>query len=283
MQNHPLEQLSLPVFFYGDPPSRPGTAARPMLGYDFHYDTYDQRSKSKCSGQILVAAPLLDIGPDSEWPPEMMPALDRPLLRPLPGGIRMEAPSQQIDHAGLKHLKETAIRSVLRHHRIRLFHNPATGFYSQPGESREEFMDRCEYQLRQESKEELDRIRLKFERKLEGLVQRTGRQMPSSVEEDPLSERILSAYRTMTNNTRDALARLFLNVKVTAAYRPLFTPVPGNDVEEDFESFHRQVWQEVQHVAGRIDFRSNQIEDYGFPLRYGDLVLDQLFVLWMPA
>ena len=281
MRNHPLEQLSLPVYFYGEAPAQPGVAARPMLGYDFHYDTYDQRSKSKCSGQILIAAPFLDIGPDSEWPPEMMPTLDRSLLRPLPDGLRMEAPSQPVDHEALKHLKDTALRSVLRHHRIRLFHNPSNGFYSQAGESREEFRVRCDYQFRQVSKEELDQIRLKFERKLEGLVQRTGRQMPSSVEEDPLSERIISAYRTMTNNTREALARLFLNVEVKAEYKPLFTPVPGNDIEEDFESFHRQVWLEVQHVAGRIEYRSNQIEDYGFPLRYGDLVLDQLFILWM--
>jgi len=280
MKNQPFEQLSLPVYFYGEPPSGQGMSAQPLLGYEFHYDTYDQRSKTKCSGQLVVALPLMDIGPDSEWPPEMMLAVDRSLLRPLPAGLRLEAPAQQVDHEVLKHLKDAAVRSVLRHHRIGLYHNPSSGFYSQSGESREEFKARCAYQFRENSKEELDQIRLKFERKLEGLVQRTGRQMPSSIEEDPLSERILSAYRMMINNTREAFARLFLNVEVMDQYKPLFTPAPGNDVEEDFESFHRQTWVEVQHVAGRIDYRTKHIEDYQFPLRYGDLVLDQLFILW---
>jgi hypothetical protein len=283
MPNHPLEQLSIPVFLYGEPPTAPERSARPLVGYDFHYDAYDQRSKSKCSGQIVVALPPVDIGADSEWPPEMILPLDRALLHPLPAGLQLDAPSQPIDHEILKHLKDTAIRSVLRHHRIRLYHNSASGFYSQPGESREEFKARCEYQLRQESKGELDQLRLKFERKLEGLTQRTSRQMPSVGEEDPLSEKLLSAHRQMINNTRDALARMFLNTELRAGYKPLFTPLPGNEVEEDFESFHHQAWVEVQHVAGRIDFRTNQIEDYQFPLRYGDLVLDQLFALWKAA
>jgi hypothetical protein len=107
--------------------------------------------------------------------------------------------------------------------------------------------------------------------------------MPSSIEEDPLSERILSAYRTMILNTRDALARLFLDIALLSEYKPLFAPVPGNEVEEDFESFHKQVWVEVQHVSGRIDYHTRHIEDYSFPLRYGDLVLDQIFVIWKTA
>jgi hypothetical protein len=104
--------------------------------------------------------------------------------------------------------------------------------------------------------------------------------MPSSVEEDPV-QRILSAYRIVTQHP--TLERLFLDIEIRSEYKPLFVPVPGNEVEEDFESFHKQVWVELQHVAGRIDYHTKHIEDYDIPLRYGDLVLDQLFVIWKTA
>jgi hypothetical protein len=284
MQNQPLEYLNLPMFFLGERPLSGMMSAQPLLGCDFHYDTFDLRSKGKRSGQVSAATPILQIGGEEIWPKDLLLFFERVTLRPLPpSGVEYESPERPIDPESLINLKDAAIRSVLYHYRLELFFNQNLGVYSHADESLDEFRAHCFDLCLEEFQNDLDSARLKHARILESVIQMTSRQVPHSDDGDPVIERLQSVYRTLTQNTRDALARLFINIHQLPDYEQLAPRTLGDEIAEDFENCYKSAWIELRHLAAKIEHRAAQVDRYEFPLKYGDLVLDQMYVLWKPV
>jgi hypothetical protein len=260
-----------------------GTAHQPHLLGEVHFDTYHVRSQTKLTGVIRVALPFIELGPDDLWLPEMIQHADPASLTTSPpvGFARPDAPVRRLADQYAVY-KDKLVQTILRFHRIRLLHHPTLGVYSEYGESRGEFEARCLYLLTREVQEELRELQHRFERMMDGIIQKSGLNYIKTMNEDPTTDRVMAGQKQMIFSTRDALTRIFQDIRDLPDHPPA-DRAPSNDVEDALASLYQQAWLEAKAVADRLKQQIGLIEEYSFHIQYNDIAMVQLALLWGPA
>ncbi|HNR38825.1 MAG TPA: hypothetical protein PKN61_07290 [Acidobacteriota bacterium] len=260
-----------------------GTELQARLFGEIHFDTYHVRSQTKLSGTIQVSLPLIELGADDLWLPEMIRTENPAALSETPpDGVthREDAYQLLLEHFTL--YKDKVVETILRYHRIRLLHHPALKLFSEVGESRSEFEARCLDILHSGVQEELRELQHRYERMMDGIIQKSGLNYMQSINDDPTTDRVMSGQKQMIFSTRDGLTRIFQDLRDLPDCPPA-DRAPSNDVEDALASLYQQSWADAKSVADRLQQQIGLIEEYTFHLQYGDIAMVQLALLWEPV
>ncbi len=260
-----------------------GTELQARLFGEIHFDTYHVRSQTKLSGIIRVSLPLIELGADDLWLPEMIRPVDpATLVDTPPDAVTLRDSESRLFREHHAMFKDKVIETILRYHRIRLLHHPTLKLFSEIGESRNEFEARCLDILHREVQEELRELQHRYERMMDGIIQKSGLNYMQSINEDPTTDRIMSGQKQMIFSTRDGLTRIFQDLRDLPDHPPA-DRAPSNDVEDSLASLYQQSWADAKSVADRLKQQISLIEEYAFHLQYGDIAMVQLALLWEPV
>lgn len=246
----------------------------PFLLGRFTFDTHDIRSTAKLSGSLCLAVPVLSLSPDVSWTPEMLRPVDPAALHPVPPELRPPDPPEAANAIANG---EAFLRTVLRHHRIRMWRNPTLSLYSRPGQERAEFDALCRQAAISHHQAELRALEDRLRRGLERVEQATPRGWPTQPTE---LEQVNRA--NLIHQTRDAIRRLL--TEWPTGPRPVPGPAhlpTGDDTSEKLAEIVRQANREAERLADRLELDARDIEPYDFRLRVTDLALGELGLLWL--
>lgn len=260
-----------------------GTELRARLFGEIHFDTYHVRSQTKLSGIIQVSLPLIELGADDLWLPEMIRTENPAALSDTPpDGVTYREDDNRLLLEHFTLFKDKVVETILRYHRIRLLHHPTLKLFSEVGESRSEFEARCLDILHSSVQEELRALQHRYERMMDGIIQKSGLNYMQSINDDPTTDRVMSGQKQMIFSTRDGLTRIFQDLR-DLPDRPPADRAPSNDVEDALASLYQQSWADAKSVADRLQQQISLIEEYAFHLQYGDIAMVQLALLWEPV
>lgn len=279
-----VQKFKLPAYLYLDPALPvPDAKYTPFLMCDLHYDKFDVRSKIKQTGDIFVAAPFLETNSESVWSPEMILQVDRSRLVPCPPeNPAFRKPPFQLTAEFIQKLEEKLLETVQRYHRIEILCNPGLDMYSRNGETRNEFEKRCIDLLEGQAKKEMDSLRKKYDRKYERLVQKIHAIESRFPEDDSLLDGLRSKYKTLAFDTRESMARLFIDLREAPDYNFSGSVKGEDDVEDAMENLYHEAWAEIVDLARRVREQATRVENYEIHLQYGDLGVGQIAILWKP-
>lgn len=288
METERLSEIGVPLpqFFYvgGSGLPREGVAWVAWLKGDFQFDSYDVRSQTRWTGDVLAAAPLLELDENTAWTWDMLlfPARSSIVADPpLTGTYRV--PDACLSTEALARLGDTLRRTVSKHHRMKLFRNKNLNAFSHPTERREEFRGRCKARLQDENQRDLHSLRLRFQRTIEGIKERRCAKAMAVLEENGPLDFIEARRKLNLAQAEETLAKMFAGAIDPAALDPHApTFYLADDVEVAIAGVMREARDTVlAHFSG-IEAASDDLETYEIRLGDADLSLYRLSLLWVP-
>ncbi len=285
IDNNHLHPIKLKYYVIGtDLDTRTAGPVSPYLMGKLHYDTYDVRSATKHSGSICLAVPLLDLGEEVTWTPEMVrwPA-ETEVHEISAQQIPDDWSCPELSDEQLRKLEASLLRTVLKYYRIYLFRNRYLEFYSTPNESRDEFEKRCLDQLTEDNQSDLDSIRQKYNRQLEQIKHNIQHNFFRFSTDDPSLDILKSKYKTLLFEARENLTKLFLtsdNFPPEADSSPEPSTMAADEYEDMMIRLQHDATREMIHHYERLRYQAADIEDYSFTLSFSDINVDTLAILW---
>lgn len=174
------------------------------------------------------------------------------------------------------------IRYLTRYFRPRLWRNPALQLYSNPQESREEFIARCREVLREERSRELQKVGEVFLHRFLELEQRLLEQTQTEPWEEDLRDRRLARIRNLFSSVRDSLSRCFLREDpglLSEADLPWEAPVQV-EFQERLQALKEEFIARYNAINAECEERACRLDRYEVPLSYGQVEIVSMGVLW---
>jgi len=284
--NDASKEVTLESYFYGPLPSVDTTLTIfPYLMGDFHYDTYDVRSSTKHSADACLAVPLSNnTGYEIACTPEKILTVDRSLLHPLPKqGLTSNHQVLPYHQEIFDLLHEAFLAFILQHYKIQIYHNPDLGFYSRYAESQQQFINRCRYRVDQILGEERNKLKQKYNLRMEQIKKKyIGKYSAVAYEETSL-DIIQSGKKRSYSETKNKLINIFVsgvvpNEEIEAIQR--LKTDGRTDLDEVLAELLIQAKKEIRTIEHHLRRSTDLVEAYSIPLRRGDLVLDQVSIMW---
>ncbi|MBN2431843.1 MAG: hypothetical protein JXQ27_10220 [Acidobacteria bacterium] len=282
------KSLRLESYFYGILPDEETTVTvLPYVMGHFHYDKYDVRSGTKHSDELCLAVPIEAQGFEITCTPEDIIPVQPDWLHPLPQKtLKLDLWNGSLQLELFHFLEESLLDFVCRHYRIRIFRNFELGLFSRYNEPRDMFEDRC-----------LDRSEELFHRHLPEIKARYDRQL------EQFKNKYLSGYHHVSggeyparDDARDQLYTYFLYIREqithlfsrmsylsdSFAAKTAAAPPRGHELLEDLERLRSKARDDIRNLAAEFRPVVKSVEEYTISLAQGELILDQITLLWKP-
>jgi|GEM_PF-3837563 len=283
------ESLRLESYFYGRLPEEEITlTVLPYVMGQFHYDKYDVRSGTKHSDEICLAVPMEAQGFEITCMPADIIPVAAEWLHPLPQktlNLDLWDGFLQLD---LFHILEDSLLDFIRrHYRIRIFRNFELGLFSRYNEPREMFASRCLDRAEELLHHRLPEIKARYDRQLEQFRNKylSGYHQVSGSEYPARGEAGDTLY-TCFLRVREQMTHLFSHITYLADNgASLMEPerAPGDELQEDLGRLLIKARGDIQDLVAEYRPVLRSIEDYTISLNQGELILDQIALLWKPA
>ncbi len=185
---------------------------------------------------------------------------------------------------------------LYREETLDLFHIPALKLYGEPGESEREFKIRAQQLLRESRDAEVEKLRSKYQSKLDRLETKLARE-ERELEEDRAEyegrkrEELLSAGETMVGML-GIFGRRTSRGLSTAARKRRLTSKARADIAESEEEIERleaeieemgqEMEEEAQAIAEKWADAAEEIETYTIKPRRSDVEVDLVTLAWAP-
>jgi hypothetical protein len=285
---HHARPITLDSYFYGTLPDEElNLTVLPHLMGQFHYDKYDVRSGTKHSDELCLAIPLDSPGMEITCTPDDILAVRRELLHSLPQkSLKLDLWNGAIEQELFQLLEDSFLEFICRHFRIRIFRNFELGIFSRYNEPRELFEARCRERAEELLHHRLPEIKSRYDRQLEQFKNRylmeyhhvagreaSTRQSPN----DLLYSHFLRVREQMTN-----IFSRFSYLSDDIASNMESAGSTGHELQEDLDRLLKRAWNDILDLA--VEYRPvvSSIESYSISLAKGELVLDQIALLWRP-
>ncbi|MGA7615199.1 MAG: hypothetical protein WBX15_08455 [Thermoanaerobaculia bacterium] len=240
--------------------------------------TFDDARKGVHQTVVRVLAASLDVRGERVLWSESLP-VD-------PDRLRLDAapdPAADIDTSvdadlvfSISRQGEDLLREYLaEQERLRLWFNPAFAIYSEAGEARSAFVDRCLEFARREAESQTERLESTFRRRIDQLREKADRQQREADETDIEVER---------REVGIAWGQTLFNI---TSGRPADVGAPQSVEEADFLERIRQVqrtWErEVRELQDELDSKARQIEEVAFAPSLKNVEVRKFLILWAPS
>jgi hypothetical protein len=174
---------------------------------------------------------------------------------------------------------EDAFRQFLeQNEKLQIFHNPAFGFYSQPGETREAFIDRCLEEANRRLEDEQERLESTFRRRIDQLRERSEREQREidKNEEHP---------RLDGQEVNVAWGQALYNITSgrPAAVAEANTSVREVDYLENIAQIQKAWDRELQALRDDLTAKARSVEEMSIVLAPKNIEVTKYLILWAAA
>jgi hypothetical protein len=159
--------------------------------------------------------------------------------------------------------------------RMQIFHNPAFGFYSEPAESREAFLDRCMEEANHRLEDEQERLESTFRRRIDQLRERSEREQ-REIEDDE------SRPHTENKEVNVAWGQALYNITSgrPAAVADATASVREGDYLENIAQIQK-VWdRELQAFREDLQQKARSIEEISIVPTQKNIEVTKYLILW---
>jgi hypothetical protein len=258
----------------------------------------DRKRKVDEEKQVALLVPPGDLGAAVDWENADPVDLDVGQLeeQPEPAAVFGPVPSELSTATKVKALAKDFASYLYAEERLNLYHNPKLKLYSEPGESEKEFKIRAQQVAREQRDAEVDKLRDKYQKKLDRLEERLSREELELADdradyEGRKREELLSAGESVVGML-GIFGRRSSRGLSTAARKRRLTTKALSDVKEsqeqiarlkaETEEMRREMEGEVEDLAGQWADVVEDLETYAVKPRRSDVNVQLVSVAWAP-
>jgi len=258
----------------------------------------DRKRRVSESRKVGLLVQPQDLGTFVRWQDAAPTDLDPGQLanRPEPDALFATIPGELSTSSKLKDLHRDFSDYLYREQVLELYHNVELQLYSRPGESERDFRIRAQQVAREKRDEEVEKLRKKYQRQLDQLQTRLGREERELSEdqakyEGRKREELLSAGETVVGMLGVFGRRRTTGLSRAATKRRL-TEQARADIEEseaeidrlqqEIQDMRRMMQDEAEAIGQRWTATVDQVETYGIKPRRQDVEVEVVALAWAP-
>ncbi len=248
--------------------------------------------------KVGFLVPPQDLGTFLHWQDADPISLDPAQMenRPEPDALFATVPAELSTASKLKDLRKDFSDYLYREQVLDLFYNAELKLYGRPGESERDFRIRAQQVAREKRDEEVEKLRKTYQRRLDQLQTRLGRE-ERELSEDQATyearkrEELLSAGETVVGMLGVFGRRSTTGLSRAATKRRLTTQARA-DIEEseaeidrlqqEIEDMRRMMQEEAEAIGERWTAIVDQVETYGIKPRRQDVEVELVALAWAP-
>jgi D-glycero-alpha-D-manno-heptose-7-phosphate kinase len=160
--------------------------------------------------------------------------------------------------------------------RLQIFYNPAFGFYSEPNETRESFLQRCLAEAKRQVEEAAERLESTFRRRIDQLKQKSDREQRDSDSQDE------NSFEEPIQDVNVAWGQALYNI--TSGRPASMTEAPHSVRETDYLSRIAQIqrsWdKELEGQRDELQQKAKAIEDLSIVPTQKNIEVTKYLILW---
>ena len=249
-----------------------GTLNHPLILFEIRVDYHDVRSGQSGSETGHFAAVVLE-DEDLDWTPDMVRRVSLEDLEEAVSPFPVDWPESaqsQITRYALKNFRRTAWK------------NAGLALYSGPGESFEDFTQRCLEELEADRRTAVTQIRDVFLHRFLENEQRMTSRVPEEGWDERTVDARLSEIRDAFSEIRDRFSRCFLN----ETWEPLtkddmaWTRLADVEIQERLEALRDELISQHNLAIAEVKRRLTEIEPYELALNHGDIGVTPIGFVW---
>ncbi len=205
-------------------------------------------------------------------------------------------PSELSTPSKLKALGKEFSRYLYQEERVNLYYIPALKLYGEPGESERDFKIRAQQSVREERDDEVDKLRDKYEGKLDRLQTRLAREEQELAEdraeyEARKREELVSAGETVVGMLGIFGSRTSRGLSTAARKRRLTTKARADiteseeeikRLEADIEEMRKDMEQDTEAISDKWEGVLDETESYAVKPRRSDIDVEMVTLAWAP-
>ncbi len=249
-----------------------GTLECPFVLFDVRVDYHDVRSGQSGSETGLFSATILE-DEDLDWTPDMVRRVSFDELEETVSPYPVDWPESaqnQITRYMLKHFHRTAWKNV------------GLALYSGPGESIEDFNQRCLEELVEDRRIAVTQIRDVFLHRFIENEQRVMSRMREEGWDERSLEARLSEIKDAFSEVRDRFSRCFLNEswEPLSAEDLVWTRLADVEAQERLAALRDELISQHNMAIAQVKRRLTEIEPYELALNHADIGVTPIGFLW---
>ena len=162
-----------------------------------------------------------------------------------------------------------------QHARMQIFHNPAYGFYSDPAETRQAFLERCMEEANRQLEDQQERLESTFRRRIDQLRERSEREQRELDDDD-------TRPRTEKKEVNVAWGQALYNITSgrPAAVADAGVSVRETDYLENIAQIQK-VWdRELHTLREELQLKARSIEEISIVPSQKDIEVTKYLILW---
>jgi hypothetical protein len=271
------------LYFMPENESSANQELLPHFYVEARIDFNDVRTGFRETVSLSKALEIYSDYADLLWARDMIREVDQRRVKSvMPASARLGPLPSFVDADFISRMESQFIRHLLNSYEARVFRNSALRVYSLPGESRQDFVQRCRELLDAPMPQELDRLRDLFNRKLGQIRQKYLRPAESGrLEED----RAASRDKDIFSRYSERITGLFL--QSGPRRRPVARPPrrlsEGQELEERLSSLELEAHEAITKLEDSFAEKAQSVDEYIIHPNLKDVHFVRTCILWMPA
>jgi hypothetical protein len=216
--------------------------------------------------------------------------------RPEPDALFGPVPPELNTASELKSYTKDFSETLYREQALNLYYNPTLKLYGQPGETERDFKIRAQQIAREKRDAEVEKLRQKYQRQLDRLETRLGREERELTEDQAeyearKREELLSAGESLAGML-GLFGRRRSSALSQAARKRRFTTSAKADIEEseaeiarlqeEIEAMRRDMQAEAEAITDKWAATLEEIETYAVKPRRSDVDVEVVALAWAP-
>ncbi len=255
----------------------------PLLFIEAKIDFADVRSGLHHSCSVCNAMDLTQLEGDTLWTEDMVRAVDASQVRSgLPEGGQLSKLPEAVNSVFMSRCETQFMQYLMRHFSLRLMQNREAKLYSRPGESQDDFADRCFEALNEAFTRELNSLHSLFARRLEQIRERYHEQAGWN-----WMDRTAGAtqFYDLMHKTSERISEAFLRSSLgmdKPAEVPPQTSHPQMELEEKLWLLETEANEAVVELWNDCRQKVRNIDEYVVHPNLKDIHLVRSCILWLP-
>jgi hypothetical protein len=217
--------------------------------------------------------------------------------QPEPDALFGSVPSQLNTASELKALGKDYSDYLYHEEALNLYYNPTLKLYGQPGESEREFKIRAQQLARESRDAEVEKLRKKYEQKLDRLETRLAREQRELAEDQAeyearKREELISAGEAVIGllgvgrrrRSTTGISRTARKRRLTTSAKADITESEAEiaRLEEDIEEMRQSLEEEAKAITDKWADTLDEIEPYAVKPRRSDVNVELVALAWTP-
>jgi len=261
-----------------------GTVFLPHFYVEVRIDFNDIRSGFRDTVHLNRALRLNSDNSEALWAGDEMWEVDpKKLTAVKPESARVASLPEFVDADFIARMESSFLRYLLRSFSVKAYRNFILDIYSHPGESRDDFIRRCQELLSGPMRRELDSLHEVFMRRL----QQIGQKYLPVDDDGPLdAAKTVSQFRNAYYSSSERIASFFLQSGCDENDNTMLfcdPPAENEELQERLSSLEWEAKRAIAEVKQSYEDKARSVDEYLIHPNLKDIHFVRTCILWMPA